>query len=135
MLRKLFWKIIPPYEVTVVKREIQQFLEEDDGLSRDAINSLVQSYLRRNPQAAVDAIRIEHVQPEHYALALIGGILKIQLVSGQHHSYRGVLGIIGADMKRVWEKVTDRLVDRGYVDTETAQEVRMDLHDEIKSIG
>ena len=135
MLRDFFWKIFPPYESGIIKRQILGFLEADNGLAKDEIERLVLSYLKRKPGTVVEAIRINHIPADHVALALVTGILKTGLTSGSNHVYRGMLGMIGEDMYRVWYNAISMMVEKGYLKTEDAERLRNEVRSKIKSEG
>lgn len=135
MLRELAWKVFPPYESTVTKRVLRGFLEQHNGLANDEIERILFSYLKREPQVIVDAIRINHKPAEQVAMALVTGILRTRLTSGNYHTYHGMLNMIGEDMYRVWCKAVGIMSDKGYLDAEAANQLRSEVHSEIKSVG
>lgn len=56
------------------------------------------------------------MKPDQLALILISNVIGEELQSGSHHVYRGVLNMIGNDMRAVWGSVQRELLARGYCD-------------------
>lgn len=131
MLREFVWKIFPPYELDVVKRQILDFLKLHDGLAKHEIERLVMRRMKGTTGAIVEAIRINHTPVDLYALSLVAIVLKSRLMSGEYTIYRN-LSMIGDDVYRVWSSAVAMMVDKGYLTVENAEYLRNEVRSEIK---
>ena len=135
MLRTLIWKLFPPYEVEAARSEIQSFLDLHDGIARREIEEILSACMSRDPKMVVDAIRLQHRTANHVALALLVGVLRARLSTGQYHVYRGLLNMTGEYMHGVWRHAVSAMVDAGHLEGLAAEELRKSLADEIRSVG
>jgi hypothetical protein len=106
-------RLIPPYEVKVTCRDIDAFLQADDGLCIDQIRKEV-LILAKDTDKVLYSIRIDGLKPDQLALILIFNVLTRDLESGWYHGYRGVLTGIGQDMLRLWHITEKEMIKRGY---------------------
>jgi len=127
-------KIFPPYEVKVTLGEVDAFLNQHAFLCKDVVRSEVAS-LAKVADKTVHSIRIDHMKPDHLALVLITNVLGRHLSSGQHHTYRGVLGMVGSDMLKVWSAAISRLKERGYYSADEADQDMQWIRDQVKAVG
>ena len=114
-MHKLFWKMFPPYEVRITIEEIERFFAQEH-LCTTAIKPKAVA-LAKDAEKTVYSLRIDRTKPDQLALILISNVIGEELQSGAHHTHRGVLGMIGNDMRAVWHKVQRELLERGYADT------------------
>lgn len=134
-MRTFLWKLFPPYEVAATKKALSEFLDAHDGLARSRIQEITFQYLKRDPKTVVDAIRLHHKTPIHVALGVVVALLRIQLRSGNYHTYRGTLSMIGENMRSVWSAAVKELVVLGFGTPEGAEKARAELAEEIRSVG
>ena len=134
-MRTFLWKLFPPYEVAATKKALSEFLDAHDGLARSCIEKITFQFLKRDPKTVVDAIRLDHKTPIHVALSIIVALLRIQLRSGNYHTYRGTLSMIGENMRSVWGAALKESVALGLVTPESAEEIRVELADEVRCAG
>jgi hypothetical protein len=95
------WKLFPPYEVVATKNALNEFLDAHDGLARPGIEEILLGYLKRDPKTVVDSIRLNHKTPHQVALGIVVALLRIQLASGNFHTYRCLLNMAGENMRRL----------------------------------
>ncbi|MEQ1741452.1 MAG: hypothetical protein ABL869_02975 [Candidatus Nitrotoga sp.] len=134
-MRILLWKLFPPYEVVATKNALKEFLDVHDGLARSRIEEILLGYLKRNPKTVVDSIRLNHKTPHQVALCIVVALLRIQLGSGNFHTYRDRLSMGGENMRSVWSAAVDELVKEGLESPEGAKEARAELAEDIHSAG
>jgi hypothetical protein len=73
--------------------------------------------------------------PQNTAYVVAGTALAVQLGSGQHHTYRGVLSLIGEDMLKAFYASIKALRDAGYYSDEQAQNSISWVQDKIGNVG
>jgi hypothetical protein len=113
---------------------VDAFLAEHAQFSTDIIRDQV--ILALNDSAKTKySFEVEKQKPDQLALLLIGNVTFKKLCSGNYHTYRGVLSVIGKDMAEVWRAVADRELELGYSTKEEIVEQTMTLNKEIKSMG
>jgi hypothetical protein len=134
-MRIFLWKLFPPYEVVATKTAIKEFLDAHYGLARSRIEEILVGYLKRDPKTVVDSIRLNHKTPHQVALYIIVALLRIELGSGNFHTYRDRLSMGGENMRSVWSTAVDELVKEGLMSPEDAKEARAELAEEIRSVG
>ena len=81
------------------------------------------------------SVRIEKMKPEHLALLLVTNVLGAEIQSGNHHIYRGILGIIGQDMLSAWSSAQKVMLERGYVTDDGVAKDNQWIHEQIKGAG
>lgn len=134
-MRTFLWKLFPPYEVAATKKALSDFLDAHDGLARSRIEEITFQYLKHDPKTVVDSIRLDHKTPTHVALSVVIALLRIHLRSGNYHTYRGTLSMVGENMRSVWSAAVKEFVNLGFGTAEGADEVRAELAEEIRSVG
>ena len=133
-MRKLFWKLFPPYEVKLTIEEVKAILDQSAGPSKSILESAVVS-IAKDAEKTIYSVRIDGIKPDELALLLITNVIGRHLSSGQHHTYRGVLNMTGKDMLRVWHTAQKAMLERKFV---TESEVEKDNHwvmEQVKSVG
>lgn len=132
-MRKLLWKFFPPYEVRLTLAEIEQLFAEGHICTNIVKSKAIA--LAKDADRTVYSIRIDHMKPDQLALILVSNVVGRELQCGNHHIYRGVVSMVGNDMKLVWHKVQSELLRRGYCnEAEVAQDNEW-LHKQIKEAG
>lgn len=135
MIRSFWWRMVPPFECTVVKDECKEFLLGNSDLGRRIIESELFGHIRSKPDSIVRSVRIDHEPATKVALSLIATIAKMKLSSGNHHTYRGVLSMTGSDIQRTWSAALKRMVDAGYIEPDFAADMDAELKARIGSVG
>ena len=133
-MRKLFWKLFPPYEVKLTIEEVKAILDQSAGPSKSILESEVVS-IAKDAEKTIYSVRIDGIKPDELALLLITNVIGRHLSSGQHHTYRGGLNMTGKDMQRVWHTEQKAMLERKFV---TESEVEKDNHwvmEQVKSVG
>ncbi len=113
-MQKLIWKLFPPYEVKLTVEEAKAFLGQTAELCRSIIEPKVIA-LARDAERTVCSVRIERMKPDQLALLLITNVLGRYIGSGSHHTYRGMLSMVGKDMLKLWHATQKARLERGYV--------------------
>lgn len=133
-MRKLFCKLFPPYEVKLTIQEAESFIEQAADLSRNIIKQEVVT-LARNADKTIYSIRIDRMKPDQLALLLITNVIGRHLGSGDHHTYRGVLNMVGQDMLKVWHSTQKAMLNKGYVSEQEVNEDNQWIREQIKNAG
>jgi hypothetical protein len=132
-MQTLFWKLFPPYEVRLTAEEVRGFLKGAE-LCRAEIEPKVMA-LVKDAEKTVYSVRIDRMKPDHLALLLITNVLSQELSSGQHHTYRGMLSLIGKDMLGLWHNANKEMVARGFMPQSEADSDTAELQRNIKEMG
>jgi hypothetical protein len=93
------------------------------------------SELAKNKESTLYSIREEGMKTNHLALLLITNTLGEQISSGTHHVYRGVLGIIGRDMLKVFQIAVHTMKEKGYYTDQEAEKDMQWVNEQIKKAG
>ncbi|MFM2479710.1 hypothetical protein [Celerinatantimonas sp. MCCC 1A17872] len=133
-MKNLIWKIFPPYEVKVTREAIDELLNKFPNNSSNVIVKEAKK-LVNNAEKTVYSIRIEHINPEYLAFIIITNVIARDISSGSYHTYRGVLNLIGMDMKSLWLKLQDYMVAKGYINSEQQEKDNAWLYQQIKMMG
>lgn len=133
-MQKLIWKWFPPYEVKLTKIEINTFLKSHGSLCVDLVLQEAMA-LANDAEKTVYSIRIDHMKPDHLALLIITNVAGRQLSGGWHHTYRGVLSMVGKDLLAVWTAAVMELKKRGYYSEAEVDEDMKWIHNQISQVG
>lgn len=127
-------RLIAPYEVKLTCRDINAFLQADNGLCIDQIRkeALV---LAKDTDKVLYSIRIDGLKPDQLALILIFNVLTRNLESGWYHGYRGILTGIGQDMLRLWHIIEKEMIKRGYSTNDQYRTDAEGLMESIRTVG
>jgi len=93
------------------------------------------SELAKNKGRTLYSIREEGMKTNHLALLLITNTLGEQISNGNHHVYRGVLGIIGRDMLKVFQIAVHAMKEKGYYTDQEAEKDMQWINEQIKKAG
>ena len=133
-IRRLLWRVFPPYEVWVTRRDINALLSADGGLCVEQVRSEALR-LTKNAARVVHSIRIDRMKADQLALILIHNALLRNLETGQNHSHRGRLSAIGNDMLRLWRATEKELLKRRYLTEEEHATDTSELQQAIAQVG
>lgn len=89
-MRELIWKLFPPYEVVIYKKEVDMFLDRnfDDSILYDDLfdlNEFAHKLAILNPATIVEQIRIKHRTAEEFAISSTMITFRNRLRSRRHH--------------------------------------------------
>ena len=127
-------KIETPHEVKQTRDEIIDFLNNNDNLATDIIKKEALKYANMKDRT-VASIRDDGAKVDELAFILITNAIAKEIQTGDYHIYRGVLGMVGFDMKVIWDLTIDELYERGYYTKEKADEDLEWLAKEISIVG
>jgi len=133
-MQKFIWKIFPPYEVKITLEEARVFLGQNAELCRSIIEPEVTA-LVRDAEKTVYSLRIDRMKPDHLVLLLITNVLGRHIGSGCHHTYRGILSMVGRDMLKVWHAAQKTMLERGYASEHEVAEDNKWVQEQIKGVG
>ena len=133
-LRKLLWKLFPPYEVKRTRVEARAFLSESAGSCRSMIEPAVLTLIEDAPKT-VYSLRVDRMEPDQLALLLIANVVGAHLMSGKYHIDRGALGMVGSDMLAFWRSTQTTMLERGYATQIEVEEDNLWIRDQIKAVG
>jgi hypothetical protein len=123
-----------PFEVKATCRDIDAFLQADNGLCIETVRKGALS-LAHDTDKVLYSIRVNHMKPDELALTLIYNVLTRNLQSGSLHVYRGILSMEGQDMLRLWHATAKELVKRGYSSTHEYETESAGIVEGIHSAG
>jgi len=132
-MRGLLSKFFPPYEVKVTLDEARAFMAQAElcrGLVEPRVTSLV-----KDVEKTLYSVRIERMKPDQLALLLITNVLGKELGSGQDHTYRGVLNMMGKDMLKTWHAAQRAMLTGGYCTQDEMDEDNRWIQEQIKGAG
>ncbi len=133
----IFKKLFRAKEVNDVEHALAWL--NDSPLAGTLCFESVQSEARRtagsHPDVVRNAILIEGEKPLQVALNLIINICGRDIASGSEHTYRGVLGITGAEKKKLFHLAAAMMVERGYMTKDDEDFGRETLAQQIKNAG
>jgi hypothetical protein len=132
-MRRLLWKVFPPYEVKLTLEEVRAFLAQAESC-REVVEPRVIS-LVKDAEKTVYSVRIERMKPDQLALLLVTNVLGKEIGSGQHHTYRGVLSMVGKDMLKSWHAAQQTMLARGYCTEAEVDEDNRWIQEQIKGAG
>lgn len=133
-MRGLLWKLFPPYEVKLTIEAIQAFLSDNAGFCRSLVEPAALA-LAKDAEKTVYSVRIEHMKPDHLALLIITNVLGAYICSGQYHTYRATLSIIGKDMLKVWHAAQGSMLKLGYASEAEVAEDNEWIQKQVKLAG
>ena len=133
-MRSLLWKVFTPYEVRLTVAEVKAFLAESAGASRALIEPTVVS-LARDAEKTIYSVRIDHLKPDHLALLLIINVVGNRIGSGSHHTYRGVLSVLGTDMLAIWNAAQQAMLERGYTSEAEVAKDNQWIQQQVRDAG
>jgi hypothetical protein len=134
LLDKIKSKIETPLEVKQTRKEIIDFLNNIDNLATDIIKKEALKHADMK-DLTVASIRDDGAKVDELAFILITNAIANEIQTGAYHTYRGVLGMVGFDMKVIWNLTIDELYKRGYYTKEKADEDLEWLAKEISIVG
>ncbi len=133
-MRKMLWKIFPPYEVKLTVEEAKVFLGQTAEICRSIVEPEIVA-LAKDADKTVYSVRIDRMKPDHLALLLITNVVGRHIGSGAHHTYRGVLSMKGQDMLKVWHSAQKAMMERGYATEAEVAEDNQWIQEQIKGVG
>lgn len=133
-MKKLFWKLFPPYEVKLTIEEAHSFLSQTAKASQAVIEPGVIA-LAKDTEKTIYSVRIDNMKPDHLAMLLITNVIRHHLGSGHFHTYRGVLNGVGNDMLHVWHATQIAMQEHGYITKQDAEVDNKWIKEQIKNVG
>lgn len=94
----------------------------------------IKRYLK-DKEGIVYLVRIDGKKPDDLALLYIYNALFLEVGSGWHHVYRGMLSMRGQELLKYWEKICQISVDAGYMSPEEKLKVQSDMQVNIRQAG
>ena len=73
--------------------------------------------------------------PKHLVLMLISNSLGGHISSGSYHTYRGVLGLQGHELLKMWNQTISIMMSEGYYSQEEGNEDQEWIKNQIKAVG
>lgn len=132
-MKKIFQRIFVPYEVKILKSEIDVILKET-SLTKIILKKRLET-LANDVDKVLYSVRIDGMKPDHLALLLLTNVLGEELSSGSHHTYRGVLSATGIEMRSLWHQAQTILLKKGYANQQEVDEDNEWLKKQIGSAG
>lgn len=132
-MQQFVWKLFPPYEVRLTVDEAKAFLS-GAAMCRPIIEPKVIA-LAKDAEKTVYSIRIDRMKPDQLALLLVTNVVGSELASGQHHTYRGVLGMMGKDILVVWHFAQKAKLERGYCTEADVERDNQGIQRQVQEAG
>ena len=133
LARRIIWKLFSPPEVKSALEAIDQCLA-DAGVCRPIVLRDARA-VASCAEMVVQRVRVERMRPDELALVILSNRLAEHLCSGTYHVHRGVLNIVGIDMRSLHSRVLEIMVSRGYLSEAAAKEDLALVRKEIKEVG
>lgn len=128
-------KIFQANEIKNVRRELESLLTTHAPLSSVTILPAALALLHRKKSEIVSDIRDQSMNSRDAACIVASSTIMVQLGSGQHHVYRGVLSTIGSDMLQAFNACIASLKSSGFYSEEQARNSTELVQQKIKSVG
>src|SRR5206468_126080 len=97
LARRIAWKFFPPPEVKSTLEAIDRCLS-DAGACRQIVRRDARA-VASCAEIVIQRVRVERMKPDELALVIVSNRLAEHLSSGAHHVYRGLLNMVGKDMR------------------------------------
>lgn len=124
-----------PKEVVDTLEALERIEAEANNFTFKMAKKNVEKIIKSSPQRLVKSINEEGNSPEYLALFMLGRALEPFLCSGQYHVYRGVLGIEGQEMLKLWDFIMDRTLQAGYHSQDQVARDKNWIREQIKEVG
>lgn len=105
------------------------------NLAFEEITGKVRKLIADNPKIVQDMLIIEQRKPLEVVLSSIVNFCGRDLQMGNEHVYRGVLGVMGAEKKKLFLQAQALMVERGFCTQEDADEGRALMEQQVKEVG
>jgi hypothetical protein len=132
--KQYVYKTFGPTEV----KEAIGILDEASRIFQCAGFSLVREPIEKtilaNDYKFLDAV-IRGRPVRKYVYSSISNISGNMLEGGQYHVYRGVLGIVGEELLKIFDSATDELLRLGDCDKKFAENQKNVIRENIKMVG
>lgn len=117
-----------------VMNEVFMLLDQHDYKLKSIIENECFWILRHWAQEVADA-QAEGLSYADFALFLVFDAIKVELSSGDHHVYRGLLGARGPLLQEAISKTIKLMLDRGLCDKSRALELTAEIRAVTASAG
>ena len=133
---KLFRKIFKPDEIKSVLDVLNEAEHSFNSPAFCLISENIKGAISKYPERVVDMVRSDK-SPRQTVFIMIANIAGDEVESGKHHLYRGVLNPLGygSELLKIYYLALDELVKMGHIDEEEAEENRLGIKENIKSVG
>lgn len=133
ILRRLFWRLVPPYEIEATCAVIRAFMK--DCPIAPAELGVAALRAARDVEDTVRLIRLEHHAVEYVGLVYVLSTARLMLASGQWHIYRGVLSGEGQALFQAWARCVAALRVRGHFDDQDVETHRAEMSADLRRAG
>jgi hypothetical protein len=122
-------------EVRSVLAAIDEVEDEEGAEGLHQIKQLVVDAVVVDADKTISSIKDDGLSARTLTCLLISNVLSVELTSGKHHTYRGVLSANGDRLLRLWDYAVEQQKQSGYYDEEEAKNDLKWIRDEIKTVG
>ena len=106
-----------------------------ETLCFEEISGRVRKIVIANPKLVRDQIIIEDRKPLHVALHLIANMCGTDLATGNEHVYRGVLGTMGTEKRKLFLQAMSLMEELGFIEKDDANYGRELVTQQIQDAG
>ena len=122
-------------EITSVLAAIDEVEDEEGAEGLHQIKQLVVDAVVADADKTISSIKDDGLSARTLTCLLISNVLSVELTSGKHHTYRGVLSANGDRLLGLWDYAVEQQKQSGYYDEEEAKNDLKWIRDEIKTVG
>ncbi len=123
------------------KKEIKMCISELNSMSQELSTTAIEivkprvfEYLK-DTERVLYSLQEDKITPRNLILLLITNAIAEVLPTGHYHIYRGVLGLEGQNMLKLYDYAVNELEKNGYHSPEAAKEDKDWIREQIKDVG
>ena len=105
-----------------------------DGIMYDTIRNVLEDHFLDNGNEVAELTK-QGISPRVQVCNAVSNLVGDMSESGQYHVYRGVLGIEGEGLLRLFDLATDRIAAAGAIDSMLANKNKAQLRESIRGLG
>lgn len=135
MIKKIFYKLFPPYEVKLMIGLTKDFMDKNKSIGTVGVERYVVNLFKTNPIDTIKSIRKYKKTPEVLMLSAISIAIEHHLLYENCYSYRGVLNFFGEEIVKLDKIVSYKMLDLKEASKDEILEHFEYINDIIKSRG
>lgn len=133
---KLFKNIFKPDEIQSVLNILDEAERDFNSSAFHLISNHIKGAISEFPDKIVAMVKGSK-SPRQTVYIMIANVAGDEVESGEHHMYRGVLNPLGYgyELLSIYYLALDELVKMGYISEKEAEENKLGIQKNIKSVG
>jgi len=133
-IKKFWWRLVPPREVSAIKSQVQVVLDKHAGTSRTVLERQIAMKIA-DVELMIYSVREKGWTPTNIAMMVTRNALEGLISSGQHHVYRGTLSGVGTDLLKTLKGVVSDMQTAGEMADVDMDDYFKSIHEQIQSAG